>query len=822
MNSRLAALLISLLYGVPCASADWDFSSLLARTCSLDRLYEDPAHRAAMASSYDRQLMNRDASGYIGKENGRFLMADIKGPGAVVRIWSANPEGRMWIYLDDEKDPLIEADFGELFRGKVQPFLEPFVCVQHKEGAHRYHWSYVPIPFAKSCRIYLEKVVFFQANYVQFATETKVQSLTLPLAQRHREAIERLAPQFAAFGAAPLSVRGETRKLEGLIKPGRAARLASLKGPAVIRAFRLDWPDLDPQTGRTALLTMTWDGEKTPSVRAPPFDFFGSNFKTLLLGAEEKQMAYSYFPMPFRKSAEITLVNEGPEPLKFSGDVVVEEGVTLASPLRTFHAMWRRDLETRCAPTHDQRDFNKTVCDPQYNYLVADLKGRGHYVATMLHRTGRSEGDEFVFVDGEPPPGSSPGTGNEDYFNMAWGPQPMDGPLAGGQHAMDTVGCLRLHVSDPITFEKSLRFTFEVLYGNDARYDYDSTAYWYQEEPHSAFLALLPAPARRFRTLPAPPDCAYIYTPDPQMSGWWNGQPVLPFEGEALEVVRFEGPRPAPVDMLTEGPDWSGGQQLLQRGAGAGASFTVKLPPVDSDGWHRLAVRWITGPEYGRFRLHSNRASELREVDCYAPTRGAKLVWAGAVQRARGDDAELTVDAVGHGKAAKSAWAGIDWLILEPTAGPITNLLLKPAGSPDAKWEPCPRLPPPSPQERAEAQARRRTPPPAVAFEPAAGSNGVQPFLFRAVVEVPGDGLYRLEYRVGGASVPPSITVNGVDVAMDPRRFATPALPEEKPPRFYLPLKAGQNELTWRAALNRRQWIAPALMGSAPPRESSD
>jgi len=816
MNSRLITLLLSVLFGLPCARADWDFSSLLARTCSLNRLYEDPGHRFNLASSYNRQLMNRDAFGFIREENGRFLMADIQGPGAVVRVWSANPEGKIWIYLDNAKEPLIEADFPELFRGKIQPFVEPFVCVQRKGGERRYHWSYVPIPFSKSCRIYLEKVRYFQAGYVRFAPDTKVRTLTLPLTQRDREAMTRLGPQFSAIGDTPASVRGEEQTLDGVIEPGKSVRLASLKGPAIIRAFRLNWPDLDPQTGRTALLTMTWDGERTPSVRVPLFDFFASNFKTLVLGAGEDQMAYCYFPMPFLESAEITLLNEGKEPLRFKGELVVEQRVKLPSPLRKYHALWRRDLETHNPPTRDYGEWNKTVCDPDHNYLVADLKGRGHYVATLLHRVGRSEGDEYVFVDGEPPPGSSPGTGNEDYFNMAWGPQTMDGPLAGGRKVMQTAGCLRLHVPDPITFEQSLRFTFEVLYGNDARYDYDSTAHWYQEEPHAAFPDLLPAPARKFRTLPPPPDCAYIYTPDPQARGWWTGQPVLPPEGENLQVLRFEGPRPEPVDMLEEGPDWSGGRQLLQRATGAGASFSVKLPPVTSDGWHRLMVRWTTGPEYGRFRLRSNRPNELRDVNCFAPTRGAELAWAGTMQRTRGDDAELTVEVVGKDDAATSAWAGIDWLMQEPTASPITNLQMKPAASPEAQWEPCPRLSPPKPQENVNAKGRSGALPPAAALEPAAKHDGAQAYLFRAVVPVSADGLYQLDYRVGNAPVPGSITVNGREILMDPRRFGVPAPATREPPRFYLPLRGGENELMWSVRMKRGQWIAPTLRGSVP------
>jgi len=383
------------------ARADWDFSSLLARTCDLDRLHEPPGHRANMASSYNRQLMNADASGFIREENGRFLMADIKGPGAVVRLWSANPSGKIWFQLDDAKEPVIEAEFRDLFLGKVAPFAEPFVGVQRKEDERCYHWAYVPIPFAKSCRIWLSKVMFFQATYVQFPPDTKVETLTLPLAPRHREAMSRLGKQFAAVGQPPPSVRGEKQKIEANVAPSETKVLATLTGPAIVRGVKLKWPGLDPQAGRMALLTMRWDGEAEPSVRVPLTDFFGSGFKSLALGIGDDGAGYCYFPMPFAKSAEIAVVNEGKEPLKIASELVVESGAKLLSPLRTFHAMWRRDLETRAAPTRALEHIANPVCDPAHNYLVADIKGRGHYIATMLHRyknrKSKNRGHIFAF-----------------------------------------------------------------------------------------------------------------------------------------------------------------------------------------------------------------------------------------------------------------------------------------------------------------------------------------------------------------------------------------------------------------------------------------
>ena len=45
----------------------------------------------------------------------------------------------------------------------------------------------------------------------------------------------------------------------------------------------------------------------------------------------------------------------------------------------------------------------------------------------------------------------------------------------------------RLHIKDPIYFEKSLRFSIEHGHANKLSNDYSSTAYWYQIEPHKPF-----------------------------------------------------------------------------------------------------------------------------------------------------------------------------------------------------------------------------------------------------------------------------------------------------------------------------------------------
>lgn len=109
---------------------------------------------AYMVSSYDRTGGNDD--GFSGshsfiREEGenRFVMADLKGPGVIQRLWTPTPtQDTIQFYFDGEKEPRINMKFEDLFTGNVFPFISP-LCGNEIGG----YFSYIPIPYAKSLKI---------------------------------------------------------------------------------------------------------------------------------------------------------------------------------------------------------------------------------------------------------------------------------------------------------------------------------------------------------------------------------------------------------------------------------------------------------------------------------------------------------------------------------------------------------------------------------------------------------------------------------------------------------------------------------------------
>jgi hypothetical protein len=141
--------------------------ALLGQMTDLNRLTKKPwpNYRAEQNSSYDRSSLqpeteswfaNRDSGNFAGEEvrEGRteHVLASLRGPGTVVRIWSANPVGVIRFYFDGEAKPRIEAKFSELFTGKVPPFKAPYAYVSAKG-----HNLYFPIPYSQSLKITVDE-----------------------------------------------------------------------------------------------------------------------------------------------------------------------------------------------------------------------------------------------------------------------------------------------------------------------------------------------------------------------------------------------------------------------------------------------------------------------------------------------------------------------------------------------------------------------------------------------------------------------------------------------------------------------------------------
>jgi hypothetical protein len=450
---------------------------LLARPDLLPLLRDS---RCVMDASYDHSGGNGDLGRFLRKEGNKAVLADMRGPGCVYRIWSANATGRLQIFFDGENQPRIDCPMQDFFLGKVKPFETPFVS--KKSGGW---YSYFPLPFAKSCRIEVTDPgsMYYHVQYQLFPDGTPVKSFTTELTPEDQTAIQTIRAQWGRLGA-DLVLSGENRvEVSGRTscQPGQTKTLESLEGAGVLTLFRLRIAPADRFTLRQTLIRMTWDNAKTPAIEVPVGDFFGVGFGNQQFTSLPLSMingTYScVWPMPFRKGAKIEIVNNGKTPLTEITWKVAHQRLDKPVPEAAyFHAQWRRQTTVAGMPV-----------------ALLHAKGRGHFVGAHTDMQGDHglwflEGDEQIYVDGETFP-SIHGTGTEDYYTGGWyfDEGPFSLPFHGCVVKRDDysrISAYRYQVTDCVPFQKEIVVNIEHGGTNDyPGADYCSTAYWYQDTP---------------------------------------------------------------------------------------------------------------------------------------------------------------------------------------------------------------------------------------------------------------------------------------------------------------------------------------------------
>lgn len=558
--------------------------------------------RCIQASSYDRAsrivegrkvdwFANGDAGQYfrVDERNGRkeMVMADIQGPGAIVRIWSANPKGVLRIYIDGADKPVVEREFPKLFDGSQgYPFVPPLAGLC-SSGAN----IYFPIPFAKRALVTVEggEGMYYHVNYRLYPPSTLVESFSWEAVERTRalgeEVMRRLAKPYETWRA-PAGARAQNIRWN--IPPG-GSQVLNLQGPAQVVAIeiRAEANDLQKML-RATVLEIAWDDAKLPAVWSPLGDFWGTGpglnpYQALPCGVLADGVMYSHWVMPFAQKASLRVRNEGDEPLVLTGKVVIQP-IRWSSRRLYFHAQW-----------HTQYPINTR---PMRDWTMAEANGRGRFVGVALSvanpvRSWWGEGDEKFYVDGEAFP-STFGTGTEDFFGYAWGnPTPFthayhNQPRADGPGSFGHVSNNRFFIIDNVPFEKSFRADIEVWHWAETKVGYSAIGYWYAVPPNEA----RSFPALRERLPVQLPELKMYREPDA-------------IEGESMPVLRKTGGNVTVQDLLGFGEAWSGGKHLWWTQAKPGNVLDLGFN-VQKAGKYELILAMTKAVDYGQFRLSVN------------------------------------------------------------------------------------------------------------------------------------------------------------------------------------------------------------------------
>jgi len=563
--------IIGLLFGLCTLSWAADTGSF-GELIDLDRLMLPHDGVAYQASSYDRTGGNDDGDIKKNmaprKEGDGYVVFDEQGPGCIYRIWSASATGWIRFYFDGETEPRISLDnFGELFGGNYPPFIRP-VSTAFLGGAV----SYVPIPFAKSCKIVMElpkSMAYLQITWQKFTSGEGVRTFTRELPSDEKQKLDKVVAVWSKPGEPPLPFGPKCKTItKAISSPAGAVTLADIKQPGIVRSLKVKLQSPDPLFLRKVVLRISTDGQKAPDVWSPVGDFFMTGFggieaRGLVIGVKDGQM-YSYFPMPFEKGMRIELVNESGSNVAGSAEVVYEPVQSLPKGAFRFHAWWRRQ--------------NPVIMGQPFPILEAT--GQGHWCGLSLYMydpggLGFLEGDEQLEIDGLDK-SHYHGTGSEDYFNCGWyfgtsGCQPLYGCTIRTE-APSYVHAYRVHVSDVVPFTRDARIAMEHGPVNDRSGDYSGVTYWYASSGATHKFSTAPALDR----LPTPVKVLKAIEAEANLVGADGGK------AEKIDEVKL------PVRL-------SAAEAMRLTSSGPGGSLSFRIKVLEDSGYDILGW-FLAGP----------------------------------------------------------------------------------------------------------------------------------------------------------------------------------------------------------------------------------
>jgi D-arabinan exo alpha-(1,3)/(1,5)-arabinofuranosidase (non-reducing end) len=294
---------------------------------------------------------------------------------------------------------------------------------------------------------------------------------------------------------------------------GETITLAELDGPGEIRHIWFTIAAADRRYPRTLVLRIYWDDSPVPSVESPIGDFFaaGNGMRIPVSTYPIEVTSYgralnSYWRMPFRKKAKITVEHQGEGRATVFCQCNWVKLKKLPKDTFYFHAQY----------------YQEAAPPPRFQpYPIFNCKGEGHLVGVVLSSQNImpswfGEADDRYYIDGELEP-SLVGTGLEDYITDAWNLRTYNNLNTGvsicepkGEDARITL--YRWHLNEPVIFRKSLRVEVErrsfITLPNpetgekithDFKYrpdNWSSVAYWYHKGVAPRWTELAPVEKR--------------------------------------------------------------------------------------------------------------------------------------------------------------------------------------------------------------------------------------------------------------------------------------------------------------------------------------
>jgi D-arabinan exo alpha-(1,3)/(1,5)-arabinofuranosidase (non-reducing end) len=476
----------------------------------LDRLpYLSAETQTLQVSSFDRSGGDFDIS--TGNKNGSggclasggagCVIAEDRGAGEVDSIWFTRDGGdlsRMGsIRIDLDGRTVIDASLQSLVDGGLgAPFVWPLVANAAQSPGGDY--IKVPMPYRQSMRISVTShLEYYHVDYRHFPTSHGVTTFSTT-----DPALDVIATLRAAGTTDPKPAETTAAHQNRFVDvPANAGRtIAESSGPGTISALHLRLPGSTDQALTGLRLRIEFDGQTL--VDSPLGEFFGAGLgadvvRSLMFATirqSDGSLALSaWWPMPFARTASVTLVNTTADPVPgIESDVATAPDPQWAAALASGRAGYFT-ARSHAGPT-----------TPGQDWIFADEHGHGKFVGVSHTIRGSRmktsfsddapyflEGAERVYTDGAMSP-QWYGTGTEDFYEGGWyfkNGTHFSAPLTGqpdqrtatGGCADYCVAVYRLVLAEAVDYHSAIRFGIEHGKRNMVQPDYSSTAFLYTQ-----------------------------------------------------------------------------------------------------------------------------------------------------------------------------------------------------------------------------------------------------------------------------------------------------------------------------------------------------
>jgi hypothetical protein len=467
-----------------------------------------------MRSTYDRRGGNADASHFLYQVRDDFnVTLDVAGAGILYFTRYNHWHGSPWHYEVDGRDHLVlESNTADPLHEKPGSIFLPETAFPHPlavtwsetKGADL---SWVPIGFGRSLRLAYSRTHYGTGYYI-FDKYVEGTPISRPIQSWNGEAPSsslRTLFESAGTDVAPKPGSQEISESKGrfdLTSDTPVVAWSSHQGPGMVRAIELSVDRESALRLSEARIRLRWDDRRAYSVDAPLALFFGAGIfynrtgREYLVKGFPMTVRYSkdrvhlscFFPMPFFRSAELSLQRVGGE---------------------TFHDVrWKIRVQPFKDPPAQVGYFHATYHDipsPEAgrDLLLLDTRGienaqdwSGQFVGTSLifsHNANLEtlEGDPRFFFDDSLTP-QAQGTGTEEWCGGGdyWGGENMTlafaGHPAGARKpnlAIDpsdkVESAYRFLLGDLMPFGRNARIQLEHGGEDESIEHYETVAYWY-------------------------------------------------------------------------------------------------------------------------------------------------------------------------------------------------------------------------------------------------------------------------------------------------------------------------------------------------------